>query len=135
MVKNPPPSAGNTRDAGSIPGSGRSPGGGNGSPLQGSCLENPMNGGACWATVHGVAKGRTRLSWLSTDTENKPVATNELSGADGWGWGGPNRRVRTAQRSRAGEERSQGFVGVVGKHSLECANCFNSKNVYTKINE
>ena len=53
---------------GSIPGLGRSPGEGNGSPLQYSCLENPMDGGAWWATVHGVAKSRTRLyihfKWL-----------------------------------------------------------------------
>ena len=45
-----------------IPGSGRSPGGGNGNRLQYSCLENPMDRGAWWATVHGVAKSRTRLS-------------------------------------------------------------------------
>ena len=50
------------RDLGSIPGSGRSPGEGNGNPLQYSCLENPMDGGAWWATVHGVAKSRTQLS-------------------------------------------------------------------------
>ena len=49
-------------DLGSIPGLGRSPGEGNGKPLQYSCLENPMDGGAWWATVHGVAKIRTRLS-------------------------------------------------------------------------
>ena len=48
-------------DPGSIPGWGRSPGEGNGNPLQHSCLENPMDGGAWWATVHGVAKSRTRL--------------------------------------------------------------------------
>ena len=47
---------------GSIPGLGRSPGEGNGNPLQYSCLENPMDGGAWWATVYGVAKSRTRLS-------------------------------------------------------------------------
>ena len=46
-------------DLGSIPGSGSSPGEGNGNPLQYSCLENPMDGGAWWATVHGVAKSRT----------------------------------------------------------------------------
>ena len=56
MVKNLPANAG---DEGSIPGSGRSPGGGNGNPLQYSCLENPMDRGAWWATVHGVAKSRT----------------------------------------------------------------------------
>ena len=49
-------------DLGSIPGLGRSPGEGNGNPPQYSCLENPMDGGAWWATVHGVAKSRTRLS-------------------------------------------------------------------------
>ena len=49
-------------DPGSIPGLERSPGEGNGNPLQYSCLENPMDGGAWWATVHGVAKSRTQLS-------------------------------------------------------------------------
>ena len=52
----------NAGDPGSIPGLGRSPGEGNGTPLQYSCLENPMDGGAWQATVHGVAKSRTRLS-------------------------------------------------------------------------
>ena len=50
---------GRHRDQGSIPGSGRSPGGGHGNPLQYFCLENPMHGGTWWATVHGVAKSRT----------------------------------------------------------------------------
>ena len=54
-------SAYNAGDPGSIPGWGRSSGEGNGTPLQYSCLENPM-GGAWWATVHGVATSRTRLS-------------------------------------------------------------------------
>ena len=52
----------NVGDLGSILGLGRFPGEGNGNPLQYSCLENPMDGGAWWATVHGVAKSRT---WLS----------------------------------------------------------------------
>ena len=56
MVKNSPASAGDTGDAGLIPLSGRSPGGGNSNPLQYSCLENPMGGGAWWAVVHRVAK-------------------------------------------------------------------------------
>ena len=55
-------SACNVGDLGLIPGSGRSPGEGNGNPLQYSCLENPMDGGAWWATVHGVTKSWT---WLS----------------------------------------------------------------------
>ena len=53
MVKNPPA---NSEDTGSIPGLGRSPGEGNGNPLQYSCLENPMDRGAWWATIHGVSK-------------------------------------------------------------------------------
>ena len=56
MVKNPPVSAGDVRDAGSISGLERSPGGGLGNPPQYSCLENPMERGAWWAIVHGVAK-------------------------------------------------------------------------------
>ena len=55
-------SAYNARDLGSIPGLGGSPGEENGNPLQCSCLENPVDGGAWWATIHGVAKSWTRLS-------------------------------------------------------------------------
>ena len=58
VVKNPPASAG---DTGSIPGSGRSPGEGNGNPFQYSCLGNPMDRGAWWATVHGITKKWTPL--------------------------------------------------------------------------
>ena len=56
MVKNLPANAGDIRDVGLIPGSGRSSGGGSDNPLQDSCLENPMGRGAWWATVHGVTK-------------------------------------------------------------------------------
>ena len=59
LVKNPPANEGNTGDKGSIPGSGRSPGGGHDIPLQYSCLENPMDRGAWQATVRGVAKSWT----------------------------------------------------------------------------
>ena len=55
-------SAWNAGDPDLIPGLGRSPGEGNGNPFQYSCLENPMEAGAWWATVHGVAKSRKRLS-------------------------------------------------------------------------
>ena len=58
MTQDGKASAYNAGDRGSIPGLGRSPGEGNGYPLQYSCLENPMDGGA-WATVHGVAKSQT----------------------------------------------------------------------------
>ena len=56
MLKNLPNNAGNARDLGSDPGSGRSPGGGHGNPLQYSCIENPMDRGAWRAAVHGVGK-------------------------------------------------------------------------------
>ena len=56
VVKNPPANAGDLRDSGSILGPGRSPGGGNGNPLQYSCLENPMDRKASRAIVHGVTK-------------------------------------------------------------------------------
>ena len=59
VVKNLPANAGDLRDVGSIPGLGRSPKVGNGKLLQYSCLENPMNRGAWWATVQGVEKSRT----------------------------------------------------------------------------
>ena len=58
-VKNSPANAGDIREAGSTSGTGRSPGGGHGNPLQYSCPENPMDRGAWWATVHGVAKSWT----------------------------------------------------------------------------
>ena len=56
VVKNPPANTGDVRDTGSIPGWGRSPGGGQGNPLQYSCLEKPMDRGAWQATVHGVPR-------------------------------------------------------------------------------
>ena len=59
VVKNSPASVGDAGDMGSIPGLGRSPGGGNVDLLQSSCLENPMDRGAWWAPVHGVAKSQT----------------------------------------------------------------------------
>ena len=54
VIKNLPANVGDKRDMGSLPGSGRSPGGGNGNPSRYSCLENPVDRGAWWATVHGV---------------------------------------------------------------------------------
>ena len=56
VVKNLHANAGDIKDAGSIPGSGRSPEGGHGNPLQYSCLENPMDRGSWWATVHEIAE-------------------------------------------------------------------------------
>ena len=62
VVKNPPANAGDTGHMGLVSGVERSPGGGNGNPLQYSCLGDPMDRGAWWATGHGVAKSWTRLS-------------------------------------------------------------------------
>ena len=59
VEKTPPPSAGDGRKAGSIPELGRSLGGGHGNPLQDSCLENPMDRGAWWASIHGIAELNT----------------------------------------------------------------------------
>ena len=65
VVKNPPTNARDTRDVGSTPGSGIYPKEGHGNPLQYSCLENPMDRRAWWATVHGVAESQTQLKRLS----------------------------------------------------------------------
>ena len=64
-VKNPPASVGDIRDKCLIPGSGRSPEGGNGNSVQYSCLENPMDRGAWWALIHGVMRNQTQLKRLS----------------------------------------------------------------------
>ena len=76
-VKNPPANAGDARDAGSIPGFRRTPGGGNGNPLQDSCLENPMDRGAWWAIVHGVTKSQTAHTY--TQTQEKPSKQSRSS--------------------------------------------------------
>ena len=66
VVKNPPATSGDIRDMGLIPGLGRSPGGGHDNQLKYSCLENPMDSGAWWAIVRGVAKNQILLKQLST---------------------------------------------------------------------
>ena len=70
VVKNTPASA---EDVGSIPGSGRSCGGGHGNPLQYSCLENPMDRGGWWTTDHRVTKSRTQLKRLSMHTHTQRI--------------------------------------------------------------
>ena len=82
-------SACNVGDLGSIPGLGRSPGEGNGNPLQYSCLENLMDGGAWWATVHGVAKSQTFTSLhfiviqFTLETNYSGLAYNRAKGEGG----------------------------------------------------
>ena len=66
VLKNLPANAGDIRDTGLIPGSGRSPGGRHGNPVQYSCLENPLDRGTCWATIHRVTKNQSRLKQFST---------------------------------------------------------------------
>ena len=72
MVKNPPGNVGDTGDMGLISGLGRSPGGGHGNPLQYSCLENPMDRGTWWATVHRVTKSLT-VAPFSSSTQSFPA--------------------------------------------------------------
>ena len=68
VAKNTPADAGDARDTGSVPGSGRYSGEGNGNPFQDSCLENPTDRGAWWAMVHGVTKEPDVTELLSTHT-------------------------------------------------------------------
>ena len=84
MIKNLPTNAGDIGDAGSIPGSGRSLGEGNGNPLQYSCLENSMDRGALRVIVHGVAKGQTQLNDTHTHTHTHTHITQQLGA---WLWG------------------------------------------------
>ena len=88
VVRNPPANAEAREDTGSIPGLGRSPGEGNGNPLQYSCLENPMKRGAWWATVHGVVKSWRRLSdWAHMHASSwKLVAFTYFYQLGIWSW-------------------------------------------------
>ena len=78
VVKNPPSNPGDALDKGSIPGPGRSPGGGHGNPLHYPCLENSMDRGAWWAIVHRVAKSLTQLKQLSMHAGVWPEAIKNL---------------------------------------------------------
>ena len=84
MVKNLPGNIGDTRDAGSIPGSGRTPGEGNGNLLQCSCLENPRDRGAWWAAVYGVAQSWTRLSARKQTSQRSCALERVLKQRGGW---------------------------------------------------
>ena len=89
VVRNPPA---NAEDAGSIPGLGRSPGKGNANPIQYSCLGNPVEKGAWWATVHGVTKSQSRLSDWS------PTMCHDMPGVVTIGRQSPDRQGRLPER-------------------------------------
>ena len=85
VIKNPPANAGDVRDAHSIPGLRRSPGEGNGNPLQYSCLENPTDRGAWWAPVHRVSQNGTRLKQLAAPClRNSQLHMLGFSGDTDW---------------------------------------------------
>ena len=92
VVKNLPAKAGNVKDEGSIPRSGRSPGGGHSNPLQCSCLENSMDRGAWWATAHRVAKNQTRQKELNTHTHTLQVAQCSATQEEAVSWEGRDQR-------------------------------------------
>ena len=79
VVKNLPANIRDTREAGLIPGSGKSPGGGNVKPLQYSGLENRMDRGASWATVHRVTKSQTQLKRLSSSCQKVQTSSYEIN--------------------------------------------------------
>ena len=79
VVKNPPANAGDPRDMGLMPGLGRSPGVGNGSPLQYSCLENSMDREAWRATVHVVAEGWIQLGWVTEHKYSQQLFFTKIS--------------------------------------------------------
>ena len=113
MVKNPPDNAGDLRDTDLIPGLGRSPGEGNGNPLQYSCLENSIDRGAWWAAVPGVAKSGARLS--------SPKHTQARNGLK-WSAGRPGKSHRSLKRShhhhRMLQRQERDFPGTSGAQWL-----------------
>ena len=121
-VQNWPASVGDIRDAGLIPGSGRSPGGGNGNRPQYSCLENSMDRGAQWATVHGAAKSQTKLNnWAHAHTH---IIEGDALGLWSWGccppqdvicFGGGTSLVHFNFRSPAGVQFQDCGGGLFGK--------------------
>ena len=91
VVKNLSASTQDTGDTGSVTGSGRPPGGGHGSPLQYSCLGNPMDRGARWTTVRGVSKSRTRLSDWTCSLVKHGRGCTRIYIPEGEGHWGPSR--------------------------------------------
>ena len=104
--------AGDTRDSGSIPGLGRSPGEGNDKPLQYSCLENSMDRGVWWATVHGVAKNRTQLNnFIFTFTETLTTNQAVLEAVDTTDTPIQRKDIQT-------RKREQSTINAIGEHTM-----------------
>ena len=109
VVKNPPANVRAIRDTGSIPGSGRSPWGGNGNPLQHSCLGNPMDRGALWATIRGVTKSWT---WLSTHSCRAPHSYEILTWQQITQWAHEGAIPSPLGRRQLLEAFQAGFLGL-----------------------
>ena len=130
LVKNPPANAGNIRDTGSIPESGKSHGGGHGNPLQYFYLENPMDRGTWQAEVHRVTQSRTLLKWFNTHKQKgraSPVTRKESTSSV----------VDSEDMGLIpGQERSPG--GRHGNHSCSCLGNFMDRGAIihgvTKLN-
>ena len=90
VVKNPPANAGDTRNTSSIPGLGRSSGGGNDNPLQYSFLEDPKDRGALWATVYGITKSQTWLHMHDPENIRRQLPTRKGMGTDLEWWLSPD---------------------------------------------
>ena len=122
MVKNPPANAGDVRD----PWVGKTPGGGNGNPLQDSSLENPMDRGAWRATVHAVAKSQTRLSDLEHIVRNWPMCSCRLGGPsvctlEAQAPGLRTRGAMSKGRRWVSSREDLPFLCLVSSHSAEAA--------------
>ena len=111
VVKNPPASAGDPRDLGSIPGSGRSPGGGHGNPLQYSCLENPMARGAWWAVV-----GCGPLDPKEPNMTEASWHTHGFSGNHGDVGVGPRRRLSAKESMLSNCGAEEDYSESLGWH-------------------
>ena len=111
LVKNLSANAGDVRDAGLIPGWGRSPGGGHGNPLQSSCLENPKGRGAWWAIVHGVAKSQTQLKRLSLHACTRQVCQ----------FFAPGNGISACNDSKFMQPCRHLFFGTIFQTSLPCS--------------
>ena len=139
VTRNPLASAGEARDTGSIPGSGRSPGGGNGNPLQYSCLENSMERGAWRATAHGVTTEHTHRH-IVMDPPNRKKRGHLVFISSLWLFPNAGPLSSKASRAQAGCFRAQtlsspGNVSTKEKYLLCCCRepfCLSGNNAEGK---